>query len=78
MKKYHVEVPVVMKLMVGVEAENEDEAVNKVFNGEITFNPTFDENEFDFVDYEWDMYQKIVEGNVFYGMINNVHVEEEE
>lgn len=85
MGKFYVEVPVVMKLMVGVEAESKEDAVEKVFQAPIIMDVREDveENEnkeetLDYLEYEWEMYEKVVEGNVYYGGINKVRVTEEE
>ena len=81
MGKFYVEVPVVMKLMVGVNAESKEEAVEKVFQAPIIMDVKEDveENEnkketLDYLEYEWNMYHKVSEGNVYYPNINKVRV----
>ena len=77
-KNYYVEVPVILKLMVGVDAYSEEDAIEKVFDSNIEIEAYDNKNEFDFVDYEWEMFKKVNEGNVYCGGISEVYVEEEE
>ena len=77
MKKYYVEIPVTMKLMVSVEAETKEEAVEKIFEGDISLETSYDGNKFGFVDIEWEIHEKVVEGNVYHGVINEIYVQED-
>ena len=58
MKTYLVEIPVVLRLIVEVQAENKEEAKEKVFNSNIRIKVIDENNEFKYVDYEWEMYEK--------------------
>lgn len=78
MKNYYIEVPVVMKLMVGVKAECEEKAKEKVLGGEIEIDVKVDEEQFHFIDWEWDMHEQVVQGNVFHGVINEIFIDEED
>lgn len=78
MKKFNLEVPVVVKLMVGVEAESKEEAIEKVFNGDFRLDIKDEEDVFEYVDWEWEMHEKVVNGNVYYSGINQVYVEKYE
>lgn len=79
MKDYYVEVPVVLKLMVGVKAENEKDAIEKVFNEDIMIKAEEGDNStLEWLEYEWEMYSKVVQGNVYYGGINEAYAEEDE
>ncbi|MGG0308388.1 hypothetical protein ABEY43_06760 [Priestia megaterium] len=78
MKKYYVEVPVVMKMMIGVEAKNEQEAIEKVFSENVTIDVKDENDKFEFIDYEWEMHKKVVEGNFYHGNISELYIEEEE
>lgn len=77
MKDFYVEVPVVVKLMIGVKADNAEEAKAKVFGSEISIDINDDKKEFEYLDYEWDIYEKVVQGNVYYGGINEIYIKEE-
>lgn len=74
MGKYYVEVPVLMKLTLEIEAENKDEAVDKMWQADICMTPTTEKEDIEVLDYEWDMYEKVVEGNVYHGTINGIYV----
>ncbi len=77
-KQYYIEMPVTMILRVGVNADSKEEALDKVRNANIALEPKFDAKELDFVENEWEMHDEIVRGNVFYGLINRVNIEEED
>ncbi|MBN3351902.1 hypothetical protein CF086_16525 [Clostridium botulinum] len=66
MKKYSVYVPVAGYIYKEVEAENEEEALDKVF----------DEGYEDDDIQEMDMYDKIAEGNVCYLNTSHAYAEE--
>jgi hypothetical protein len=76
-KDFYVEIPVVLKLMVGVTAKTEEEAIEKVFDSRIAIDVVDDGETLNWVEHEWEMHDKIVQGNVFYGGINEPYVEEE-
>lgn len=62
--KYNVYIPICGYAYLEVEAENEEAAINEAFKQGCSFD--------DIV--EFDMYEHIVQGNVFYGMMNNIDV----
>ena len=64
MKKYNVYVPICGYVYLEVEAEDEQEAIDKAFENGCSTD--------DIV--EFDMYEHIVQGNVFYGAMNDVDV----
>ena len=80
MKEYYVEVPVVLKLKVGIQAENEKDAIEKVLNSEdiVIEAKEVENSKFSWVDYEWEMHEQVVRGNVYYGGINEAYAEEDE
>ena len=76
MAKFSVEAPVLVRLSVIVEAASEEEAIEKLYDGEWELELTPENDAIEDVYYEWDIYEKIVQGNVFYGNINNINVEQ--
>lgn len=78
MKTFYVSVPVVMRLSLYVEAEDEHEAKEKVLSGDISIDVTDRGNQFDGIDWEWEMHEKVVQGNVYYGITNEMEITEEE
>jgi hypothetical protein len=80
MPKYLVEMPVVMRLVVEIEADNEQDAIEKTFDEEgITIKVEVDEESTtEILDYEWEMHEKVVQGNVYYGGINEPYAEKME
>lgn len=75
-KRFIVEVPVVLKATVGVWADSEEEAKDKVFEEGFSIEVTDSDNNEDVevYDWEWEMHNKITQGNVFYGCINEIDV----
>ena len=69
MKEYTVLVPITGYVEVIVDAESEQDAIDKAMDDE-------DINLDDVV--EWDMTQHITEGNIFYGIKNDIEVFENE
>ena len=67
MRKYWVTVPVTARICVEVEAEDRESAIDKAF----------DEGTLDDIE-EWEMHEQIVDGNVFYGLINEIDVIEQD
>jgi len=78
MGSYYVEIPIVLKLMVSIEAESREDAREKVLNSDINIDINDEKKEFESIDYEWDIYERIVQGNVYYGIINEMSIEEDE
>jgi hypothetical protein len=66
MKKFGVSVPIAGYVYIEVEAENKNEAIEKVFE------QGYKEDDIQ----EMDMYEKIVEGNICNVWHNEVEVEE--
>lgn len=60
LEEYQVTLPIVGKLFITVEAESEEDAIRKAFEEKL---------ETDMIE-EWEPLKKIVEGNIFYGDIN--------
>ncbi|EPZ47610.1 hypothetical protein [Alicyclobacillus acidoterrestris] len=65
MKTYIVEIPLTGYVSVEVEAESEQEAIDRAF----------EEAQLEHIE-EWDLHRQIVRGNVFSGLRNEIHVEE--
>ncbi len=66
MKTYGVTLPITGTVYVEVEAESEDDAIEKAL-----------ESEVDSDDIEsWETHRKIVQGNVFYGGQNEADAQE--
>jgi len=63
MKTYYVKVPLAGIISFSIEAESEKEAINKALKSDITVDIN-GENHPEIE--EWDLYEKIVEGNVVY------------
>jgi hypothetical protein len=77
--RYIVEIPVVMKVIVGVWADSEEEAKDKAMYGEaFCINVTEDETEpksdVDLYDWEWESYERVTSGNVYHGLAHSVDV----
>jgi hypothetical protein len=75
MKNYSVEIPVLMKVTTMIKAENEKEAIIKAIeNYDIATNSYSGNYEV----IEQEAYEKLIEGNFFYGSINAANAEEED
>lgn len=74
MKNYYVRVPLAGVIGFSVEAESEKEAIEKAMSTDIAVDLT-GENGAEIE--EWDLYNKIVEGNVVYAPLWRVEAEEE-
>jgi hypothetical protein len=78
-KKFNVEVPITIRLMVGIEAESEEKAIEKILNEDtIHLNITDENKRLEYIDFEWEMHKQVVQGNVFHGCLNELYVEETE
>jgi hypothetical protein len=64
MKKYNVQIPISGYVSVTVDAKNEQDAIDRAWESA----------ELDDIA-EWDLHHKIVEGNNFWGIRNEVEVE---
>lgn len=65
MKTYGVTLPVTGILYVEVEAENENDAIDKAMEADVTIDDI----------QEWESHRQIVQGNVFHGHTNNADAE---
>jgi hypothetical protein len=66
MKEFSVRIPVTAYVEILVEAEDEDEAIDKAFDT-ATLNDVV----------EWDLHKKICEGNVCHALLNEIDIIEE-
>lgn len=75
MKRYYVEVPITGKIMVELQAENDEEALKKVIDCPYVeeLNKRDDVN---YADFMWEVAEVLVEGNVFYGELDRAYVKE--
>lgn len=64
MTTYDVYIPITGFIKLEVQAENEDEAINKALKKEVTT----DDIE------EWETHNHVVKGNVFYGKLKEIEV----
>lgn len=66
MKMYSVVIPITGILEVTVEAEDEEAAIEKALEADVSNDNIL----------EWETCRKIVTGNVFHGHTNEAHAEE--
>lgn len=78
MPTYYMEVPVLMKLMVEVKADSKEAAKETMYEGHLEIEPKDISDRFNCIDYEWEAHEKVVQGNVYNGSINQIHIEEVE
>lgn len=64
MKEYDVKVPITGFMVITVDAENEEDAIEKA----LEYDYSYEDVE------EWSAVRKVSEGNVFYGYINEAEV----
>ena len=80
MNSYTVTIPVCGAITVLVEAENAEQAEERAFDCasdlHIPSGQHSDHGEVE--DFDWEPMTKIVQGNVFYGHLNKVEIEEHE
>jgi len=73
-KEYWVEIPLNAKITVLVEAETKEEALEQALqNIDLEFNP---KSEKGYQLEEWDVYDKMLQGNFWNGIIYEANVEE--
>ena len=77
-KEYYVSLPVNAKVHVTVEANSEEEAIEKALS-EVSFtleckNEKDSEKHYEIE--EWDVYDKMMEGNFWYGVIYKAEAEQ--
>ena len=80
MKDYYVEVSFTGRLKIGVSAESEEDAKDKIFESLEAMN--IDVNEKDkediFIDeIEWELIDKVAGGNISEAYIDDFYIEEE-
>ena len=75
MPEYNVLIPCTMSISVSVEAENKEEAKSKALDVDLRVNLESDDPAGPEI-YEFEMHRQIVEGNIYYGCINKMDVEE--
>lgn len=66
MPTFGVTIPITGIAYVEVEADSEEEALEKAFEGDVTSDHL----------QEWETHRQIVEGNVFHGHTNEASAEE--
>jgi len=67
MNRYLISVPIAGIVCISVEAENEEDAYKEVWN-----------NKFDEDTLQWEMLEKLVEGNILYAPQNEMCIEDVE
>ncbi|MBP6512323.1 MAG: hypothetical protein KA347_06620 [Bacteroidia bacterium] len=73
-KEYWVEIPLNAKITVLVEAENKEEALKEAIEKcDLQLNP---KSEIGYEIEEWDIYETMLEGNVWYGIIYEANAQE--
>lgn len=78
MGMYNVEVPVTVRVKISVRADSAEEAKEKVFDEAFQLEVTDEKDNYDMLDWEWEMHEKIVQGNFFHGLLNEVEIEKED
>lgn len=74
MPKYHIEVPYTGKIVIELEAKTEEEALEFIYQ---TPREELEKNKLvSFAEVEEDYHKEVVQGNVFYGVLNRRVVEE--
>lgn len=66
MANYRLKVPFTGYVEVGIVADNEEDAERNVFESDLDFSDAV----------EVEFHNKIVQGNVFYGVLNELEIEE--
>ena len=67
MKKYYIEMPIVGVVRREIYGEDEQDAINNFYDIEFKYQ---DE------DFEFDYFEKVLEGNVYHGGYSEVYIEE--
>lgn len=74
-KTYYVHVPIVMEIVITVEAESKETAKESIWSTDFGFDVVGEDA--DRVEIaEWDMHTHVTQGNVYSGCINDIRVEE--
>jgi len=75
MKKYYVELPLNARVLIDVEANTEEEAIKKAYEEcDLQIKTT---STIGYEIEEWGIYEKMMEGNFWYGIIYEAEAEEE-
>jgi len=77
MKEYTVQVPIAGHIFVYVKANSKEDAINQAINDTAFSVEIKDEND-QYLDYEIDIYSRIVSGNIFHATTNEAKVINEE
>lgn len=75
MPEYNILIPCTMSISVGVEAENEEEAKNKALDVDLRVKLESDDPMGPEI-YEFETHRQICQGNIYYGCINEIDVQE--
>ena len=65
MKRWNVRIPISGFVSINVEAQTEEAAKEAALTGDIPTSPD-----------EWDIHEQIASGSVFYGMQNEIEIDE--
>jgi len=79
MTEYKVELPLNAKIVAYIEAESEEEAIEKALEQSEKINLKLENDkdcEVDFELEEYNVFDKLLEGNFFYGIIREATAEE--
>jgi len=84
MKVYSVRIPVLVDVYVNVEAEDKEDAKQKALE-DLTVDVKCEKSSYsdpnnnsEVVHYEWESHERLVQGNFYYGSVNEIEVTEEE
>lgn len=75
MTTYTVYVPCTLSICFEIEAENSEDAIIKALASDLSAR-VMDEQRNDVCIEEFEMHRCVAEGNVFYGVLNEIQVEE--
>jgi hypothetical protein len=75
MTTYTVFVPCTLSICFEIEAENPEDAINKALESDLTVR-VLDEHRNDINVEEFMTHKRVTQGNVFYGVLNEIQVEE--
>jgi hypothetical protein len=73
MPKYHIEIPYTGKLTVEINTNSEEEALEMIYSTDKSELEILD--NVDFTEVEEEYHKIIVEGNIFYGVLNKRKIE---
>ncbi len=78
MSEYCVVVPVAGAMNINVEADSEEEAIEKAMNASWSAKVKSDDKDISMDFLELDLYEKLSEGNVSYAPYNEIEVIKED